>query len=115
MVEAGPPAELLARGGKYAELWARQQAHVDEVYDSSSEELGEAAEVAGAAASAAGSSSAATAAAPAAAAAAAAAAEPHASVRRHAGSGTELGADGQVSSAARGGAGLGGDLPSGTS
>lgn len=30
-MEAGPHAELLAAGGKYAELWARQQAHVDEV------------------------------------------------------------------------------------
>lgn len=38
VVEAGPHAELLASGGKYAELWARQQAHVDDVYDSGSEE-----------------------------------------------------------------------------
>lgn len=38
MVEAGSHGELLAAGGKYAELWARQQAHVDEVYDSGAEE-----------------------------------------------------------------------------
>lgn len=37
-MEAGPHSELLAAGGKYAELWARQQAHVDEVYDSGAEE-----------------------------------------------------------------------------
>lgn len=88
MVEAGPPAELLAQGGKYAELWARQQAHVDEVYDSGAEELLD--EESGAAGAAGGA-----AAAPAAAAAAA--------------------GGGRASPAARGGAGLGGDLPSGTS
>ncbi|KDD74120.1 hypothetical protein H632_c1554p0, partial [Helicosporidium sp. ATCC 50920] len=38
VVESGTHAELLAGGGKYAELWARQQAHVDQVYDSASEE-----------------------------------------------------------------------------
>ena len=39
VVEAGPHGELLAQGGKYAELWARQQAHVDEIYDSASEDV----------------------------------------------------------------------------
>ncbi|KAL4420535.1 hypothetical protein ABPG75_010191 [Micractinium tetrahymenae] len=38
VVEAGSHGELLAAGGKYAELWARQQAHVDEAYDSGAEE-----------------------------------------------------------------------------
>jgi hypothetical protein len=32
VVEQGPHSELLARNGKYAELWARQ-ATVDDVYD----------------------------------------------------------------------------------
>ena len=35
MVESGSHAELLARGGRYSELWARQQSRVDDVYDSS--------------------------------------------------------------------------------
>ncbi|GAB4819644.1 hypothetical protein N2152v2_006690 [Parachlorella kessleri] len=38
VVEAGSHPELLALGGKYVELWARQQAHVDEIYDSASED-----------------------------------------------------------------------------
>ena len=41
-MEAGSHGELLAAGGRYAELRARQQAHVDEVYDSGSEDVAEA-------------------------------------------------------------------------
>ena len=114
VVEAGSHSELLAAGGKYAELWSRQQAHVDEIYDSGSEELAHeeegmppgsaagAADTAGTAgtAGAAGSS------------------VVHGSVRRDGSGGLAeraLDATGAVSPAARGGAGLGGDVPSGTS
>lgn len=116
VVEAGSHSELLAAGGKYAELWARQQAHVDEVYDSGSEELPNEEEGAAGTAGTAG---------PAAAGPAAAAPSPatglglqHGSVRRDSSGGPAeraLDATGDVSPAARGGAGLGGDVPSGTS
>lgn len=107
MVEAGSHAELLAAGGRYAELWARQQAHVDEIYDSGPEEM---AHEEGLAPPEAAAGAATPGAAP----------EPaaHGSVRRDGGGGPAeraLGADGQVSPAARGGAGLGSDVPSGTS
>ncbi|KAL4855557.1 ABC transporter B family member 25 [Chlorella vulgaris] len=39
VVESGSHAELLSREGKYAELWSRQQARVDEVYDSGPEDM----------------------------------------------------------------------------
>lgn len=56
-MEAGPHGELLAAGGKYAELWARQQARVDDVYDPGAEEEELQEESTAAAAQAAGSSS----------------------------------------------------------
>ena len=37
VVEAGSHGELLAAGGKYAELWQRQHVRVDDVYDSADE------------------------------------------------------------------------------
>jgi hypothetical protein len=86
VVEAGPHQELLSQGGKYAELWARQQAHVDEVYDSGPEELEqEAAALAAAAAAARGTG------------------------------GPSAAAGGGSSPAAKGGAGVDAGLPAGTS
>lgn len=100
-MEAGSHSELLAAGGKYAELWARQQAHVDEIYDSGSEEMVHE-EEGGPAGSAAGTAGAEGA-------AAAAQGGGDTSVQ------PALNAAGEVSPTARGGAGLGGDVPSGTS